>query len=303
MYANMSPYCAMNNNPVNEVDPLGDSPAHVLAGIIGAGINVYNNWSSIVKNPWSAIGYAGTGALAGVVSLSPGGAAAAAKITAVGNLATDAISGNIPDIKSVEDAFNYGAKTVGNALDVGGSGKLAKAGLSGLASLGSEWAANSLEPFYETVYFNIVSVNGVTSDGISFSSIVSYDTKQVLRLGVPSLGVGKFSAGAVSGQLGASANGGFAPKHGGTAHNDRIDKWVRKVNKPGSGVSDIRKNQQQVDINGNKVGTNRPDLQFNKNGRHYNLEWDNSTRASARHRRVVTKNDPKAISKFFRLFK
>ena len=162
MYANMSPYCAMNNNPGNEVDPLGDSPAHVLAGIIGAGINVYNNWSSIVKNPWSAIGYAGTGALAGVVSLSPGGAAAAAKITAIGNLATDAISGNIPDINSVRDAFSYGAKTISNAIDVGVAGKFAKAGLSGLASLGSDWASEALEPFYETVYFNIVSVSGVT---------------------------------------------------------------------------------------------------------------------------------------------
>ena len=30
-------------------------------------------------------------------------------------------------------------------------------------------------------------------------------------------------------------------------------------------VSDIRKNQQQVDANGNKVGNNRPDLQWKVN--------------------------------------
>jgi RHS repeat-associated protein len=135
MYANISTYCGMNNNPTNEVDPLGDSPVHIGAAIVGAGINIYNNWSSIVKNPWSAIGYAGTGALAGVVSVS-GGVAAAAKITAIGNLATDAISGNAPDIKSVNDAFNYGVKTVGNALDVAGAGKIANAGIKGLQKLG-----------------------------------------------------------------------------------------------------------------------------------------------------------------------
>lgn len=49
--------------PVTLIDPNGDSPAHVAAAIIGAGINVYNNWGSIVKNPWSAIGYARTGAI------------------------------------------------------------------------------------------------------------------------------------------------------------------------------------------------------------------------------------------------
>ena len=114
----------------------GDTPLHVGAAIVGAGINVYNNWDKIVKNPRSAIGYAATGAIAGAATLSPGGAVAAAKITAVGNFATDAVSGNIPDINSVEDAFGYVANSAMNALDVAGAGKLAKAGLNGLGKLG-----------------------------------------------------------------------------------------------------------------------------------------------------------------------
>ena len=214
MYANMSPYCGMNNNPGNEVDPLGDTPAHVVAGLIGGGINVYNNWSKIVKNPWSAIGYAATGITAGVVSIS-GGAAAAAQITAVGNLMTDMATGNLPDVRSVRDAFNYVAESAGNALDVGGAGRLAKAGLQGLAKLGSEWAADAIAPFYETVYFNIVSESGITKEGISFTQILSYDTKQVLRLGAPSLGLGKISAGAVGGQLGFHGNSVNSPKPSG----------------------------------------------------------------------------------------
>ncbi|MBK7636958.1 MAG: hypothetical protein IPJ13_23800 [Saprospiraceae bacterium] len=93
----------------------GDTPLHVGAAIVGAGINVYNNWDKIVKNPRSAIGYAATGAIAGAATLSPGGAVAAAKITAVGNFATDAVSGNIPDINSVEDAFGYVVNSAMNA--------------------------------------------------------------------------------------------------------------------------------------------------------------------------------------------
>jgi hypothetical protein len=74
--------------------------------------------------------------LQGAATLSPGGAVAAAKITAVGNFATDAVSGNIPDINSVEDAFGYVVNSAMNALDVAGAGKLAKAGLNGLGKLG-----------------------------------------------------------------------------------------------------------------------------------------------------------------------
>jgi hypothetical protein len=49
---------------------------------------------------------------------------------------TDAASGNIPDINSVEDAFGYVANSAMNALDVAGAGKIAKAGLNGLGKLG-----------------------------------------------------------------------------------------------------------------------------------------------------------------------
>jgi hypothetical protein len=37
---------------------------------------------------------------------------------------------------------------------------------------------------------------------------------------------------------------------------------------------DLRVNQQQVDLNGNRVGINRPDLQFTYLGRRYHVEYD-----------------------------
>jgi RHS repeat-associated protein len=296
-----SPYRHAFNNPISFNDSDGDTPVHAVAAVIGAGINVFNNWDKVLKNPWSAIGYAATGAVAGAASLAPGGAIAAAKITAAGNLATDIVSGNIPDIKSVEDAFGYVANSAMNALDVAGAGKLAKAGLKGLGKLGIDWATEAVHATGEWAFSEVTSeLVGSKVDDIAFGTVVTdYKMEWVVKAGVGPIGFGSTSR-----VLGvASPNGGSAPQHGGTVHNDRIDKWAQKVNQPGSGVSDVRKNQQQVDINGNRVGTNRPDLQFNKGGKHYNLEWDNSARASARHRRVVTRNDSKAISKFFKLFK
>jgi hypothetical protein len=59
-------------------------------------------------------------------------------------------------------------------------------------------------------------------------------------------------------------------------------------------VSNIRKNQQQVDAKGNKVGTNRPDIQYDKNGTHYCVEFDTNPSNGSRHDAAIQKNDPAA---------
>jgi hypothetical protein len=62
------------------------------------------------------------------------------------------------------------------------------------------------------------------------------------------------------------------------------------------GATNIRVNQQQVTAeNGQRVGANRPDLQFDYNGRRYHVEYD--TPASGRgpgHQSRTTSNDPNA---------
>ena len=62
------------------------------------------------------------------------------------------------------------------------------------------------------------------------------------------------------------------------------------------GAKNIRVNQQQVTVrNGQRVGTNRPDLQFDYQGRRYHVEYD--TPASGRgpvHQARTTANDPDA---------
>ncbi len=42
----------------------------------------------------------------------------------------------------------------------------------------------------------------------------------------------------------------------------------------------------------------RPDVQYNKDGKHYNVEFDWKISSSEKHRKVVTPNDPNAVNEF-----
>ncbi|PPI68899.1 hypothetical protein C5E12_11395 [Rathayibacter rathayi] len=80
--------------------------------------------------------------------------------------------------------------------------------------------------------------------------------------------------------------------------NQNAEVWdlVERL-KNTDGVEDIRVNQQQVNANGERVGINRPDLQYidADSVRHY-IEWD--TTASGRgqgHAARLRANDPDGI--------
>jgi hypothetical protein len=62
------------------------------------------------------------------------------------------------------------------------------------------------------------------------------------------------------------------------------------------GATNIRVNQQQVTVrNGQRVGTNRPDLQFDYNGRRYHVEYDMPTSGRGpAHQSRTTSNDSSA---------
>ena len=91
---------------------------------------------------------------------------------------------------------------------------------------------------------------------------------------------------------GPDPNGGKGGKHGNPDHNKAIDDAIKALPKK---AKNIRKNQAQVDINGNKVGNNRPDIQYDLNGKHYNIEIDRNLKNSQRHETVIMKNDPNSI--------
>jgi hypothetical protein len=62
------------------------------------------------------------------------------------------------------------------------------------------------------------------------------------------------------------------------------------------GATNIRVNQQQLSVeNGQRVGINRPDLQFDHNGHRYHVEYDTPTSGRGTgHQRRLTSNDPNA---------
>lgn len=58
----------MGNNPILYNDPDGDFIAQAVGGVVGAGVNVFSNLDKIIANPWSAVGYAASGAVGGAVA-------------------------------------------------------------------------------------------------------------------------------------------------------------------------------------------------------------------------------------------
>lgn len=62
------------------------------------------------------------------------------------------------------------------------------------------------------------------------------------------------------------------------------------------GATDIRMNQQQVNAQGERVGVNRPDLQYTLNGKRYYIEYESTNPgAGPYHQGRITSNDPNAI--------
>ena len=89
---------------------------------------------------------------------------------------------------------------------------------------------------------------------------------------------------------------------GDTGHNQTIDDRIKDLrNDPD--VTEIRKNQQQVDVNGNAIGKNRPDIQYDKNGVHHNEEYDTTTRGSQKHQRQIPGNDPNSRNTYWMIDK
>ena len=182
----MSPYCAMNASPLVYSDPEGDIPPLIFAAaaLIGGGMNVFSNWNKIVQNPWSAIGYFGSGAIGGAVSVvNPvlGGS-----ITSGGNIITDVATGNIPELNSFGDIVSYGTGIIVDGFAASGSGKIINLAKSGLKNLGTSAAKEVGEEILEELAFEAVgnlAITGSVPGGFMVGGLEMTVTSAVSKLG------------------------------------------------------------------------------------------------------------------------
>ncbi len=126
------------------------------------------------------------------------------------------------------------------------------------------------------------------------TAIIAVDTiADAKSMPAPSSSLPVISRGASS--VGAPApNNGDGKKHGNDDHDANINKKIKEIKEENG--QDIRKNQQQVDAKNNKVGNNRPDVQWNDtNGNHHCYETDRSVSNSIKHGKTIRANDPNAI--------
>ena len=139
-------------------------------------MNVATNWSKI-KDPWQALGYFGTGAVGGIVSLTnplAGGA-----ITSGGNAVIDIASGNVPSFKNPEDALLYiGKEAVTGAATSFAGAKIAKFVGPALSRLGSSvggWFNTSFQAYakesIETIIINGKPITTTIDIGIKATKI------------------------------------------------------------------------------------------------------------------------------------
>jgi hypothetical protein len=134
---------------------------------------------------------------------------------------------------------------------------------------------------------------------------IGWCIRKLAELGMKETAVWNAVKYATSGEgNGPSANNGEASKHGGDAHDAAINNRVselQNLEKTTKNVKNIRKNQVQVDVKGNRTGNNRPDLQYDqfnkKTGKweHVCHEYDNIPANSINHGKEIKKNDPNAV--------
>ena len=71
------------------------------------------------------------------------------------------------------------------------------------------------------------------------------------------------------------------------------------------GYKDIRKNQQQVDASGKRVGRNRPDVQGTNpdTGQREYVEINSTKQNEALHEATIMRNDPNGLYRAVNLYK
>jgi RHS repeat-associated protein len=160
-------------------------------------------------------------------------------------------------------------------------------------------ALNQVDTYYNAVSDIVEAVNTITDENSSATDMVAAGlsiASEVLPISIGDVKSGEKIIKNIHNKI--TPNNGIASHHGGKIHDEKIDKYVENLKKDDK-VTNIRKNQKQVDINGDVVGNNRPDIQYDKNGVHTNVEYDTRKFSSNKHKKTLEKNDPNAKNEFY----
>jgi len=113
------------NNPFKYTDPSGEIVWFIYAGaaLVGGTLNLISNWKK-VDNLWSALGYFGSGALGGAVSVA--NPVLGGSITSGGNLITDIAGGKVPEFKNAGDVLMYAGGLALDGWGAAGVGQIGK---------------------------------------------------------------------------------------------------------------------------------------------------------------------------------
>jgi hypothetical protein len=216
----------------------------------------------------------------------------------VGCIATGAVVGGIGGL-----AFPVAGAALG-ALGVTGLG--ATLGAGGAAGLASGLASQTLAGHYDVGQLALDTLAGAATAGL-LKGAGSLGSRILAGIRGGAADAGGAGASSATPRLPQDVNVnpraplrlppnrpvGLSP-----TQNQAVQTQIANVR--GQGATDIRVNQQQVNVNRVRVGINRPDLQYTLNGVRYYEEYDipSSTRGVP-HRDRILANDPAGIVDLF----
>ena len=231
---------------------------------------------------WTGVGAVACAGLAGAVSGALSGALECKSGESIGGcMATGAAIG------AVTGLAGYG---VGKLLSIAGRAAVGALGRTGLGRAIASGASRALGAVRSGASRAMNAVRSAASDAIgAVRSGVSRVASALRNSRLPQdVNVSPEAPPALS----------LSRSIGGKNADAAVQADIRTLR--AQGATDFRLNQQQVDVNGVRVGTNRPDLQYTYRGGRYYSEYDtpSSGRGPAHAQRILA-NDPRGRVNLF----